>query len=336
MTLKEIRRELIFPPLTQTVCHASTHCRTHGGVLLAAWFQGSKEGASDTAIWYARCLDGDWQKPDRLGHKRSEAHWNPVLHCTKDGAVILYYKEGNSIQNWRTLFRVSRDAGKSWSDEAELVVGDCGGRGPVRTKPLVLADGTLIAGSSKEGERWRTCAEVSRDGGYTWTAGEELDLFLEKDAPFHTHIPVSPQSLGARGIIQPALWESKPGSVHMLLRSTEGVLYRSDSADSGRSWSKPYPTDIPNNNSGIDIADLGSLLVLASNPVGKNWAERSPLSLSISYDRGTSWTQEILVESGAGEYSYPALTADTHRLCLSYTHNRTSIAYCEYILEETK
>lgn len=69
-------------------------------------------------------------------------------------------------------------------------------------------------------------------------------------------VAVSEQSFHGRGVIQPTLWESSPGTVHMLLRSTEGSIYRSDSTDGGVSWCPPYDTGLPNNNSGIDLDRL--------------------------------------------------------------------------------
>ena len=60
----------------------------------------------------------------------------------------------------------------------------------------------------------------------------------------------------------------KPGEVHALFRSTDGRVYRSDSADDGRSWERAYPIDLPNNNSGLDVVRMRSgLLALACNPV---------------------------------------------------------------------
>ena len=55
----------------------------------------------------------------------------------------------------------------------------------------------------------------------------------------------------------------------MLVRSSNARIYRSDSKDYGKSWCPLYPTDMPNNNSGIDLIKLpDGALVLAYNPVG--------------------------------------------------------------------
>jgi len=91
-------------------------------------------------------------------------------------------------------------------------------------------------------------------------------------------IPVTDQSFKGKGVIQPTLWESEPGKVHMLLRSTESKIYRSDSSDGGKTWCTAYPTELPNNNSGIDLTRLqNGNLVLAYNPVEKDWGARTPL-----------------------------------------------------------
>lgn len=83
----------------------------------------------------------------------------------------------------------------------------------------------------------------------------------------------------------------------MLLRSSEGYMYRSDSSDSGHIWSKAYPTPLPNNNSGIDLVRMDNgVLILAFNPVGVNWGPRTPLVLRASYDNGHTWDDEFVLE----------------------------------------
>jgi len=54
----------------------------------------------------------------------------------------------------------------------------------------------------------------------------------------------------------------------MLLRSTEGHIYKSDSKDNGSTWCAAYPLDIPNNNSGLDLVrSPKGILYLVCNPV---------------------------------------------------------------------
>lgn len=129
-----------------------------------------------------------------------------------------------------------------------------------------------------------------------------------------------------RGVIQPTLWEDPEGA-HCLLRSTEGVAFRSDSVDAGLSWSAPSATLIPNNNSGLDIVRLADgQLVLAHNPVRVNWGPRTPLVLSISGDGGRTWSCALVLEDRPGEFSYPAIVNDDRGVLVSWTKNRTAIA----------
>eukprot|EP00854_Cymbomonas_tetramitiformis_P010305 gene10305-12189_t len=124
-----------------------------------------------------------------------------------------------------------------------------------------------------------------------------------------------PSSEGHWGVIQPTLWESAPGKVHMMLRSSRGhkaPVWRADSEDGGKTWGKVYRTTLPNNNSGLDVARLPrcGVLVLAYNPTTE---ERYPLQLAISDDNGATWKHAYNTDTESGivkeghEYSYPAV-----------------------------
>jgi predicted neuraminidase len=114
----------------------------------------------------------------------------------------------------------------------------------------------------------------------------------------------------------------------MLLRSTRGRIHRSDSADNGMSWTPVRPTELPNNNSGLDLARLADgRLVLACNPVEGNWGRRTPISLLGSVDNGQSWERLADLETEEGEFSYPAVIARGDVLDLTYTWNRTNFVF---------
>ncbi|MEI7024872.1 sialidase family protein [Paenibacillus sp. y28] len=329
----ELGKEFIFgpqPPFAS--CHASHLTLLPDGDILAAWFAGSKEGADDTAIWGARRRQGSWSEPFVLADELDEPYWNPVFHRKANGELVLFYKVGRLLKQWRTLFKVSADNGLTWSAPQELVEGDQGGRGPVRNKLIVLADGTWLAPASTEDGIWQAFTDRSTDEGRSWTRSGDIRIqdidYSRIESVTGSEIPVSDQSFYGRGVIQPTLWESEPGHVHMLLRSTEGRIYRSDSADSGQTWCDAYPTELPNNNSGIDVVKLDQgTLALVYNPVGTNWGPRTPLSLSFSTDNGKTWGGTIVLEQEEGEYSYPAIIANGPELFITYTWRRTSIAF---------
>lgn len=322
-------KELIFAPGRQPFasCHASNLCLLPDGTVLAVWFGGSEEGADDVGIWLARRTGTEWSDPRCVAAEDNLPHWNPVLHLQKDGSLLLYYKIGRVISRWRTFYRVSGDLGASWSEPKELVPGDEGGRGPVRCKSVPLSDGTLIAGLSTEEGTWQCFAERSRDDGITWE--QSAPIRISKD--FYRAKGVScdnAEALDSRGVIQPTLWESAPGALHMLMRSTEGRVFRADSCDNGLTWTDAYATSLPNNNSGIDLCRMGDgTLILCANPIADNWGARTPITLQYSQDDGQTWQPLAVLEDRPGEYSYPCILALGDNLHVSFTYDRDSIAY---------
>ncbi|SDD84125.1 sialidase family protein [Niabella drilacis] len=297
-------------------CHASTVIALKNGRYLAAWFGGTKEKDDDVGIWITSGAPGRWQPPVEVAKIRQEPHWNPVLFKAPDGTIWLFFKVGKEIPTWQTYVMTSGNEGKTWSAPGELVPGDTGGRGPVRNKMIVLSNGDWLAGASNEMGDWNVFFDRSADKGKTWTA-----------TPY---IGIDRRQITGKGIIQPTLWESAPGRVHALLRSTAGVICRTDSRDYGKTWSAARKTTLPNPNSGIDVARLpGGTLALAYNPTGENWGSRGALALAVSTDNGQTWSKQLMIEKGAGkdEYSYPAIISTGNRVMVTYTWNRKKIAF---------
>lgn len=314
-------------------CHASNLCLLKDGSILAAWFAGSKEGADDVGIWSSKREKGIWSSPVRIAYEEELPHWNPILFAKEDGTVLLFYKVGRIISEWYTKLKISKDNGITWSEPVELVEGDRGGRGPVRNKVIKLSNGTMLAPGSTENGIWKAFADASIDGGNSWSKSNDIvikDLEYKGSKNIASDIPVTDQSFKGVGVIQPTFWESQPGKVHAMLRSTEGRIYRSDSEDYGKTWSGAYPIILPNNNSGIDVVKLeNGTLVLAYNPVGVNWGPRTPMQLSVSLDNGVTWGNEFVLENEEGEYSYPAIITDEKKIYVSYTWKRKKIVFWE-------
>lgn len=336
-------RDFVFgakPPFKET--HASTLIHLKDGSFLVAAFAGTKEGNDDVGIWMVKGKPGNWGVPFRIAKIKDDAHWNPVLFQSPEGKIFLFFKVGKRIATWNTWVITSVDEGRTWSEPYELVPGDFGGRGPVRNKPIVLSNGVWIAGASNENGPWNVFFDRSEDGGKTWTATLYVDIDRISLGAGEKKIDTSGiLSEGLRdtiaqyrkgGVIQPTLWESEPGHVHALLRSTYGVVCRTDSKDYGKTWSPVYSISFPNPNSGIDLTKLvDGTLVMASNQDNANWGSRGVLSLFVSKDNGFTWTKVYELERGKkeDEYSYPAIISFSNRIALTYTWNRKNIVFRE-------
>jgi predicted neuraminidase len=317
-------------------CHASSLLQLKDGGFLTTWFAGTKEGKSDVAIWIARRTKEGWTVPETIVKLGYESHWNPVLFRTRSGEINLYFKSGAKICDWITWVMRSEDEGITWSVPEELVPGDrSGGRGPVKNKPITLADGTIAAPASVERDIWEAFVDLSHDDGHSWTRSEIVpmeDIAIE-DKHSGNHF----------GLIQPSLWESAPGKVHMLLRSNNGLIYRSDSEDNGQTWCKAYATELPNNNSGIDMAKLNDgTLALVYNFSTENWGDRCKLLLAFSRDNGQTWPEKRILDYSPVketnglkiEFSYPAIIPLDQGLAITYTLHRKNMVFAAGTVED--
>ena len=360
-------KQLICKTLPTPMCHGSCLTALPNGSLLCVWFGGSREGAADTEIYFSvgrprytavkekkpdsgreHIHDGrvqetlevscDWTEPVCITNM-PEACWNPVL-LVQHEHVLLFFKTGNKIADWKTMVMLSRTDPVYWGHPRPLVPGDStGGRGPVRTKPILLPSGRICAGGSIERGEWQCFCDYSDNYGITWNRTALLGLNLLAlnlpEAGEHGHTepvavselpPLSAQSFNGRGVIQPVIWQEM-GRLHMYMRSTEGYIYSSVSEDEGKHWTDPQPTELYNNNSGFDVIRVpGGRLFLACNPVRGNWGARTPLALFMGREDGSRWEMFLRLEKGKGEFSYPSLTYAFNGLWVSYTYNRENIA----------
>ncbi len=322
--LIKTKQHIVAPDQFFKSCHASTLIALHDGSVVAAWFAGTHENHVDVGIWVAKMQNGIWSEPQCVVVDEQWPCWNPVLHLGENGIIYLFYKVGQSPSTWHTMVITSRSNAATWGKPRKLVEDDSFGRGPVKNKLIVATDKRWLAPASRETTGlWESFVDISEDCGKTWTAS--------------AFVPMDKQSFIGPGLIQPTLWESAPGMVHMLTRSTEGKIFRSDSQDGGLSWCTAFPIQVPNNNSGIDVVRMqDGVLALVYNPIDQNWGVRTPLSLSFSQDNGETWDSTQILEENLhpinrqdGEFSYPAIVASGNRLMICYTWRRKTIEYIE-------
>jgi len=291
-------------------CHAATLAELPGGDLLAAWYAGSREAASDVAIYGARLPRGSatWSAPLLLADTPGYSEGNPALFSAPGGGVWLFYVTLTG-EWWTTSLmkcRRSSDGGHTWGGE-RILSSELGWM--TRSRPLVLPSGEWLLPVYDERD-WTSFVLISDNAGETWRPGDRVT------AP--------------AGVIQPAVAPLADGCLLMLLRTggPGGRVWRATSADCGRSWSQAAPTVVPNNNSGLDLVRLDDgRLLLACNPV-TDPNLRTPLSLLLSDDEGRTWHRWLDIETEPGEFSYPTLLqADDGIVHMAYTHQRTAIAH---------
>ncbi len=316
-----VEREFIYQSAPYPQAHASTIAETMAGTIVAAWFGGTRERNPDVSIYVARHENGVWQRPVKVadGVQADGTRyptWNPVLFQAPDGPLLLFYKAGPSPTKWWGMVMRSTDDGRSWSTPRRLPDGILG---PIKNKPVALADGTWLAPSSVETEdgRWTLHFERSTDHGKTWTASPPV---------------ASPEHIDA---IQPSILFHEDGSLEAIARTRQGALAMTWSKDGGKSWSPLAAIDLPNPNSGTDavtLADGRQLLVYnhsAHSPDRPGKGPRYPLNVALS-DDGIRWHPVLTLECKplpAG-YAYPAVIQTRDGLVhITYTYNRRRIGH---------
>jgi len=307
--------------------HAANLLPLPDGDLLCVWFGGTQEGIADISIWCSRLVKNSnrWSEPQKLSEDSSRSEQNPVLFLAPDNVLWLLYtaqKSGNQ-DTAIVRYRQSTDFGKSWGPIATLL------ENPgtfIRQPIVVLANGNWLLPvfycTTRPGEKWvgsydTSAVKISEDQGKSW-----------RDVPV-------PQSTGC---VHMNITLLKDGSLLALYRSRwADNIYFSRSTDNGESWTVPQPTELPNNNSSIQVTTLanGDLALVfnamsaegaserrlslydeiededgdvatALEPVvhsGKTafWgAPRAPMTLAISKDGGKSWPWQYNLDEGDG------------------------------------
>ena len=299
--------------------HASTIAETKEGHLIASWFGGTKERNPDVCIWVSRHINGQWTAPQNVANgivndTLRYACWNPVLYQVPDGELQLYYKVGPNVAGWVGKVITSNDGGVTWSQPKDLPEGFLG---PVKNKPVLLKNGTLLCPSSTEGNGWKVHFEATKDFGKTWKKIGPINDGKE----YHT--------------IQPSILTYKDGRLQILCRSNERAVVESWSKDNGKTWSPMAPSMLPNNNSGTDAVTLqdGRQLivynhVLPHDTLKRGKGERTPLNVAISEDGKTWYAALVLEDSPISQYSYPSVIQTKDGLVhIVYTWRRKAIKH---------
>ena len=302
--------EFIYETAPFPSCHASTIAETKPHQLVAAWFGGTRERHPDVGIWLSRRVSGEWTAPVEVANGvQSPTNrfpcWNPVLFQPRSGPLLLFYKVGPNPSRWWGMLMTSADGGQTWSKPRRLPEGILG---PIKNKPVQLANGDLLCGSSAEQNGWRVHFERTPDLGRTWLVTAPVNDSKAIDA------------------IQPSILFHPGNQLQAVGRTRQGAIFQVWSADGGKTWGKMTLTALPNPNSGTDavtLRDGRQLLVYNHTTKG-----RTPLNVAVSND-GEQWQAALTLEDEPGqEFSYPAVIQTSDGLVhITYTWKRERIKH---------
>lgn len=352
---------MLASPMIQN--HASFLHLADDGALICAWFGGTLEGKSDISVFASVLADGSdqWGEPQRLSFDPKHSEQNPVLFAAPGGKLILFHTSqpsGNQDECRIRMAEISRDASdptKLTADEGKYL--DLPRGCFVRAPLVVREDGAwllpIFRCIQRPGQKWngshdRAAVGISQDQGKTWVL-EDLD---QSTGCVH----MGPVSLGGNKLVA------------VFRRRQADFVYRTESADGGRTWSVPQATDVPNNNSSVAATTLkDGRIAMICNPVNAEMSSdrraslydelgedddrpdanpdggcvpiwgvpRAPVAVCISDDGAKSFSQRIVIEDGPGT-CLSNNSIDGHNKEMSYpwllegTDGSLHIAYTYY------
>ncbi|MFW6123014.1 MAG: sialidase family protein [Thermodesulfobacteriota bacterium] len=304
------------------VCHVSSLAAAGDQRLMCTWYAGSREGAPDVAIYQAFYNEdeGTWTEPkillDREQAGAELRRWvgklgNAVVINDGQGRLWLFY--ASLLGGWSTAslnYKMSLDGGQTWSDSEKLIL-----------SPFF----NLAANVKNNG------VPLSR-GNYLLPVYQEFlykfgQVLLLRSNQFGLSYQIRRMSQTGR-TLQPVLIPQDSQHLVAFFRNAaaggENYILRAESRDTGRTWSEPIATTLPNPNSGFDMVRLPGGDILGA--INYAFQDRSDLTLVISRDGGRNWqTVKVLENSPGQEYSYPFFLRSRGHYHLTYTYERERI-----------
>jgi predicted neuraminidase len=304
--------------------HAAFLQSLPNGALVCAWFAGTLEGRPDIFVRLATLASGTdrWSVPDRVSDDDGRSEQNPVIFTDPgSGSVGLFHtaQPGGRQEECEVRFRPLERMPSGMRSGTARTLGLP--RGSFVRAPLVVRDDgawmlPLFLCKVEPGARWTgshdtAAVAVSTDRGESWSL---------VDVP------------GSMGCVHMTIVPLDGGRMAAFFRRRQAdYVYRTESTDGGRIWSRPQPTDVPNNNSSIAAIRLrDGRVALLCNPVSAAQSSerraslydelgekdgrpdpaggieaiwgvpRAPISLCLSEDGGRSFPLRRVVEDGPG------------------------------------
>lgn len=341
--------QVAYLPIVFPSAHSSNLLNLSNGDLLCAYYSGRWEDKSDVAIVISRLAKGSdqWTKPEVIAQQAGVAFENPVLFEPRPGQLWLFYtsqvaEAGQTSA--QVFYRTSHDNGKSWSGGAVLFAK----AGSFDRQRLVVSGNEwffpMYYTPRSDADHYSS-VQISTDNGNHWKECVVAD---------------------SNGLVQPDLVELSPHHFTLFFRSRFADWVYVSHSENGCSWTTPQPTQVPNNNSSIQVTGLrNGHLIMAFNNIQATTTRgkptdyaRFPLSVALSVDGGRTWTwvrdvdigqdvpQEKVPTTMAGvdvsseqkaffqhlfDYSYPSITETPDgTIHMSYTFRRRTIKYARF------
>jgi predicted neuraminidase len=295
------REEMINLEQDLPFTHVASVIELGNGALAALWYGGPYEYCHDNKIYLSKKRNGGWSPPsvvmtteqaERDLDRPLKTLGNPLICRNPDGSLRLIFIT-IAMGKWSASELnscLSNDHGKTWSRVERLTLSPlCNFSELVRNRPVPLMNGGF-------------CIPV-----YQELIGKfpELLWLRERDGSLEI---TKTRIAGGCSTLQPSLVPLDEKRAVVLLRDWTKAkrVFFSRSEDSGVTWTKPSPTDLPNPDAAVSGLLLpGDRVLVAYND---SPSDRNNLSLAISSGGNLRWKKLTQIENDPSEsFFYPYL-----------------------------
>ncbi len=306
--------------------HPASIAELDNGDLYLAYYGGSGEYGTDTAVYGARlkASENEWSYPKIIADTPDRSEGNPVVWQAPDGLVWLFYvnRYGKTWSSSRVKGKISRDGAETWSDSFMLTFEE---GTMVRGQPIALNDGDYLLPLYLE-------------------TGEDTEMTATDTSSFFMRYHPQTKTWKRTNYIRSPMGNLQAQAVQITddylvcyIRrggnyepTDDGYLLRAESRDGGWTWSEARQTKFANPNAAVDFIRLknGHLLLVYND----NMNERTPLTVAISTDNDVSYPYRRDIMTGDNTFAYPYAiqTRDEKIHIIFTTDNRTAIEHAVF------
>ncbi len=313
----------------------------HRCALMAFWFAGSRESAPDvqvaqscfmrsTQAWTEAAFVVNRQEMGKLLGFGLRRLGNPVAWLDANGRVhlfvvatgpggwassrVLHVRQNNPpAEAQKVVFNAPRILPLAWGWNLSHLV---------RGAPLALEDGGMVLPAYFElGIKYPVALRFDENGEFTGAA----------------------RMSGRKNILQPTLIPLNARHWLALMRDTRigGKIAVAQTADGGQTWRDLDDLGLSNPDSSVFATTLGPwhfLLAHNSSPRSRQVLDLSESGNGIDWRRIHTLAKDDVASDGAtgkaAEFSYPAMVWAEGKLWVSYTEQRTHIAWQRFEMEK--
>jgi sialidase-1 len=297
------------------------------GRILFCYSQFYGGGADESAARIAAIHSDDdgrtWSAPQTMFENAGGNNTMSVsLLRLRSGRIAVFYLIKNSWLDCRPYVRISTDEAQTWS-EPRLMVEAPGYFVMNNDRVVQLGTGRLVAPVSFHRARASDpSSSRSFDGRglVLWYLSDDEGATWREAATWWA----APQACSS-GLQEPGAVELADGKLFSWSRTSLGAQYGFRSADAGRTWSAPEPTELKSPASPASIKRLpgsADLLGIFNDHSGRfefAKGKRTPLVAAISSDGGRTWPlRKVLEGDPGGWYCYTAIHFVDDAVLLAY------------------